>query len=241
MTPHVCPPDHRHGENLTCHGRHRCRCVECRRAKAEYEFWYRHMRAAGHPRPRPVDARGVRRRLQALVALGWSLSDLARFEGVHVGTVWIWVRAERLGPSIVRRVEALYDLLSMTLPVEDSHETRQVASRARGMARRRGWVPPLAWDDIDTDDAPAAPVAVRWLELVDTVVVDRAVVGDDPGRSLTPAERREAVRALHVRRYSDALIAQSLGCSDKTVLRIRQDLRLEAWVQPVTAWGEVAA
>lgn len=27
--PHICPPDHKHGETSTCYGKHGCRCVSC--------------------------------------------------------------------------------------------------------------------------------------------------------------------------------------------------------------------
>lgn len=29
VTRAVCPPDHRHGETMTCYGEHRCRCASC--------------------------------------------------------------------------------------------------------------------------------------------------------------------------------------------------------------------
>ena len=30
MSEFVCPPDHKHGETLTCYGKHKCRCGDCR-------------------------------------------------------------------------------------------------------------------------------------------------------------------------------------------------------------------
>jgi hypothetical protein len=48
---------------------------------------------------------------------------------------------------------------------------------------------------------------------------------------LTPAERREAVTRLHRLRWSDGRIAEALHCADRTVLRIREELHLEAFDQ----------
>ncbi|GAA0969977.1 hypothetical protein GCM10009555_018090 [Acrocarpospora macrocephala] len=100
----------------------------------------------------PVDATGTRRRVQALVALGWSLSELARRIGwiptnmptlAHPATTTVQAATARL-------VRDLYNQLSMhPAPVGGS------ATRARRMAETKGWLPPLAWDDdlIDLPDA----------------------------------------------------------------------------------------
>ena len=77
----------------------------------------------------------------------------------------------------------------------------------------------LAGDDVPDDAAPGG--------LVDEVAVQRAV-GGDLSVALSVLERREAVRLLHRQRLSDGQIAQVLGLSDRTVLRIRQRLDLPA-------------
>jgi transcriptional regulator with XRE-family HTH domain len=56
--------------------------------------------------------------------------------------------------STAERIAALYDELSMQLPDESTPTGRKNASYARTVARKRGWLPPLAWDDIDQDESP---------------------------------------------------------------------------------------
>ena len=46
---------------------------------------------------------------------------------------------------------------------------------------------------------------------------------------LTPREREAEVIRLHGFGWSDPAIALELGCTDRTVLRIRQRLGLRAW------------
>lgn len=62
---------------------------------------------------------------------------------------------------------------------------------------------------------------------IDEAAVVRAVDGDK-SVTLTPKERREAIRRLHGRRLSDGQIAEVLGCSSKTVERARAALELAA-------------
>lgn len=93
----------------------------------------------------------ARLHLRALVALGWSMSELGRRVGVkHNGNFIRVVTGDHvLARGTVDKVEALYAQLSMTLPAEDTPSARVSASRARRYARDRGWVPPLAIDDDD--------------------------------------------------------------------------------------------
>lgn len=92
----------------------------------------------------PVDATGVRRRLQALAALGWPASILADRYGCVTFVIYELRMATTVLGYTEDRVRALYDSLSMT-PGPDP------ATRRR--AEQRGWSPPLAWDDIDSPEA----------------------------------------------------------------------------------------
>lgn len=96
-----------------------------------------------------IDATGTRRRLQALAAFGWSLNHVSRVTGYTRSAI------SRLAdnPSFVlastaRTIAALYDELSMT---------PGPSVRAARDAVRRGFVPPLAWDDDNIDDPTAQP------------------------------------------------------------------------------------
>ena len=100
-----------------------------------------------------VDVVGARRRLRALVAVGWTQQQLAEQLGMTPGNFWALMHKQ---PNITvarrRVVETLYDeLWDAVLP-------DTVASRgARRYAAARGWAPPMAWDDDAIDDPAAAP------------------------------------------------------------------------------------
>lgn len=63
----------------------------------------------------------------------------------------------------------------------------------------------------------------RIRTLVDELAVERAVAGDPPAR-LTPSERRQAVARLITWRLDTKEIAERVGCSDRTIFRIRKRL-----------------
>ena len=105
---------------------------------------------AVRPAPRDgarVPARGTIRRLQALVALGWTQTELGRRLSWQVGNISRVCHGHRdcVSARLARQVADLYEELSAT---------PGPSKRARGTAARHGWAPPLAWDDIDLDDAP---------------------------------------------------------------------------------------
>jgi hypothetical protein len=96
------------------------------------------------------DATGSRRRLQALAAIGWSSLEVKEASGVSNGFLSA-VRAghhETLRPFFADKIAEAYDSLSMRVGP---------STRARNLAQRKGWVPPLAWDDDEIDDPAAKP------------------------------------------------------------------------------------
>ena len=64
-------------------------------------------------------------------------------------------------------------------------------------------------------------------ELIDEIAVELAISGEPV--KLTFAERRVAVARLHAQRWGDPRIAATLHVTDRTVLRIRQELGLESF------------
>lgn len=102
-----------------------------------------------------VDATGTRRRLQALVAIGWSQSKLAARLGMQPGNFGKTLKSEKVNAATARAVRDLYDELWQTLPPREEHRDKIAFNRARNHAKRHGWAPPLAWDD-DTIDNPSS-------------------------------------------------------------------------------------
>lgn len=107
-----------------------------------------------------IDATGTRRRLQALVAMGWSGAELMRRIGI-IGTDFpkilgrdqILVRTER-------KIRALYDRLWDVPPPSSTRWERATITRALQFAAARDWVPPMAWDDDTIDDPATQPARV---------------------------------------------------------------------------------
>ena len=104
-----------------------------------------------------IDGAGTRRRLQALVALGWSQAKLAERIGWTPSNFTALIGEGRVIAASARLVRDLYNALWDQAPPEDSHRDKIAASRARNMAKARGWVPPQAWDDDAIDDPTAQP------------------------------------------------------------------------------------
>jgi DNA-binding Xre family transcriptional regulator len=158
-----------------------------------------------------VDATGTHRRLQALIAIGWSRAELGRRIEVTPQNFTSLMTTEQVTVRTAAAVRALYDELSMQPRTATDHRIRVSINRARNSAAAAGWAPPLAWDDEDIDDPAAKPH-----------LTDRGPVGD------RKQEREELVRTLHRQQYNDQQIADRTGMSDRTVLRIRARLGLPA-------------
>ncbi|MGU3409151.1 hypothetical protein ACLBWP_03505 [Microbacterium sp. M1A1_1b] len=179
-----------------------------------------------------LSSRGTHRRVQALVYLGWSQLELSRRLNLATNEVNRILTEPHVTGRTHRAVAALYEQLWNTEPPQDTPSQRTSVTKARALARRKGWHPALAWDDIDLDDRPAAPERVDG---IDETAVLLAVAGEQV--RLTPEERRAAVRQLHAAGLSDGSIAARIHCTDRTVLRIRHDeLHL-----PANSAGTVAA
>lgn len=164
-----------------------------------------------------VDATGVRRRLQALAAVGWPgvtlsarmgwketyVSELQRRDGV------VYVRTDR-------DVRVLYEDLCDQDPVEDGVKPT-AALRARLNAERRGWLPPHMWDT-DIDDPAAGPDQPDSGALDDEAVL-RALDGKPV--TLTRDEQMHAAQLMTERGDSARDISGRLGVTERTVTRWR--------------------
>jgi len=164
-----------------------------------------------------VPARGTQRRLQALVAHGWTQQHLSCEAGFRPNEVHRIMQASLVTGRTHRIVEQLFDRMWQTMPPRTTTVERSNYQRAQSLARAKAWVPALAWDDIDLDDAPAR--VERANDDVDESAIELAISGE--GVDLTPAERRIAIRRLHADGLTDPEIAARIRCSDRTVLRIR--------------------
>ena len=98
-----------------------------------------------------VDATGSQRRLQALVAIGWTTREIThRMGGKDHGTVTDITSANNttIRRATAERIKAIFDELW-----DQPGPSRISAQRAA----KRGWLVPLAWDDDTIDDPAATP------------------------------------------------------------------------------------
>jgi hypothetical protein len=113
------------------------------------------------PSSRPTAA-GTQRRLQALMARGWSLQAIARAEGLRAPQLARALEDPALiTPKLAADVSAAYDRLWNVEPPQQTEAERDLADAAAEAARIRGWAPPLAWDD-DQIDQPGAEPEPGW-------------------------------------------------------------------------------
>lgn len=120
-----------------------------------------------------VDSAGTRRRLQALVAIGYSLTALGRNLGIAPTNMVAMMQRPRVTQWHAREVRALYGRLWNQPPTPVTRGQRGAVTRARAMARRNGWPPPAGWDDdlIDLpDDELAAELRQRAESMDDAEV-----------------------------------------------------------------------
>lgn len=137
-----CPPRHKHATTSTCYVHHRCRCAACRGARNTYERTRRRFQGVDVWVPAGPSAR----RLQALACIGWSskrvAAHLADFTGSTIALIREGDQAE-VKRSTAASIAQLYERLCMT------PNTAPGNRQTRGWARKHGWKPPLAYDDID--------------------------------------------------------------------------------------------
>jgi hypothetical protein len=154
-----------------------------------------------------VDATGPQRRLQALVAVGYSQASLGRRLGITPQNFTATMNAARLTAATARAVRALYDELWNVPPDESEHRQRISVSRARNTARANGWPPPMAWDDDQIDNPDAGP-AEDWRR-------PKRLRGEDLAEEVRELVRWEGSRLLAAERLGvrpstiDSVIART--------------------------------
>ena len=182
----MSPDDPRHGQPRGYSAG--CREACCKRAHALDVKLGRLRKVEG--KPRSVPAVGAQRRLQALMAMGWTSTEIGIAAGMRNRDRVLQVMHGQGGKPctwVTRathdQIAAVFDSLSRVQP-----ELTWVRRRTKNIAARNGYLPPAAWDDIDLDPEPPTAEPVD----VDEVVVDRIIAGDR--LPATPAEKAEVVR-----------------------------------------------
>jgi hypothetical protein len=173
-----------------------------------------------------IDATGTRRRLQALVAVGWSTALLATALGRTTSNLIRTMTSRKVTAETAQVVAALYDQLWNIAPPQDTTAQRRAADNARAHASEASWLPPLAWDDIDIDNDPEPPTPETSTPNpgdLDEIAIERAINGDGIHlQHLTQTEQIEVIRRLTHRGKSIHDIADQLATTQRTVSRRRR-------------------
>lgn len=171
-----------------------------------------------------VDGTGTRRRLQALACLGWTVHRLQEHTGCERQRLDQAMNGGRVRRSTAVAVRDAYERLWNTRPPATTRGERSAAGRAVARARRAGWAPPMAWDDIDDPSVVPAVSGDGAGAGYDWAAVERVLSGER--LRLHRADRLEATRRLNARGWVDSRIAAQLGVSARQVLRDRKALGL---------------
>lgn len=183
-----------------------------------------------------LDSTGAHRRIQALVARGWSFEKIAQRLGITGSAISDTLRRKTISRALHERIAALYEDMWDQEPPRQDRGQKVAYTRAIRFARQRDWAPPAAWDDIDNDPTP--PVPGRDDE-VDEIAVELVIEGE-PGIRLNRAERHLVVKHFHALYWSDGRIADLVGVRTETIARDRDDLGLEAFDQSELVRREAA-
>jgi transcriptional regulator with XRE-family HTH domain len=187
----VSPDDPRHGTSGGWPAHRRAgqqACQPCKDANALYQRRYRKRRMMYGDRT--VNPAGTIRRLQALMAVGWSMASVAERIGMESRQVWWTTRQKYVRVSTAARIAEVYDELADARPPTDTTAQRISVAKTLAHATRQGFAPPIAWDD-NIDDPDAEPYAAAE-EDIDEVVVERLMAG--VRMRSTKAEKFEAMR-----------------------------------------------
>lgn len=153
-------------------------CAACSKANRIQMDDYRKRVYLHGGRSLMVPSAGTRRRLQALQAMGWNFREVGKKIGADssalsniasVSNINVYRVKMKVYPETAEKVTAVYDEMAMIPPPDD-----WLHRRTATMARDRGYLPPLCWDDELIDDPYGLPTGLthlqeyRWFWLVAT-------------------------------------------------------------------------
>jgi hypothetical protein len=152
---------------------------------------------------------GTRRRVQALVAMGWPQQHLADRLGMTPSNFGAMIRRDHVIARRALQVRALYDELWRADPAQHG-ATQAGITRARKHAEVNDWPQVGAWDDDTIDDPQATP----WTGAEQSL-----------NRDALAAARREEIQHLIGFGFAEEEIAKRLDMGLSTVRGIVQELQ----------------
>ena len=98
-----------------------------------------------------VDGNKVRRRVQALAAIGYNYSFIAKEIGVERHNFYVTLNSTRVHWLTFEAVDRVFKQYENTKRVSDDPRIQGGITRTLRTAKANGWLPPAAYDDIDEE------------------------------------------------------------------------------------------
>lgn len=185
-----------------CYAHDNCRCDPCCGASFIYDK-RRRLGLTGQT----VDAEPTKRRIRAMLRIGWRAEDIAKAgRWTTAQSVLEMLDKARLNSRSVARIAAVYERLEGTAGPSDMGRRR---------AEKKGWPPPLAWDDgtgphgIDNPQATPYPTSRGRRDVSEVIEEVRQLWGTDTidsiAKRLGYADRKSLSKV--VRRAGEAQLA----------------------------------
>jgi len=153
------------------------------------------------------------RRLQALCAIGFSFNYQANYLGMKIQNIWNILQRDSCHPDTIARIAEMYEALAYTRPAPRSQQDKAGMTKALNRAKKFGYAPPMAWDDIDRDVAPINPE--RDPDFVDPLKLELRLQGAKV--RFTRAESFAATFELAARGFNQLEIADILFITQSAV------------------------
>lgn len=169
---------------------------------------------------RPVPALGAQRRIQALVTQGWSLTKIAGLIDMELSNMLLMLQRANTSASTHLRVAEVYERLWNVQPPHDEWRSRGAYTRSVNYAHRHGWLPPFAWDDIDTDPAPEAEVVTQGRATGEEILDDIEFLldaGESPEQVAKTVGRKIGAISKLAERHGRQCIANLYGALDRRI------------------------
>lgn len=147
-----------------------------------------------------IPSLGTTRRLQALVAIGYNLGMLSELCGRDQKALGALANGKqlRVTAAFARDVRGVFDRVQLS-------DGGCALSKARAV--KRGWVPPLAWDECTIDDPDARPFGVRRVL-----------------KNVRRADRVEDYEEMRSWGLSDAQVAERMGVGKTYLMQLVSDV-----------------
>lgn len=104
-----------------------------------------------------VNSIGTIRRIQSLMACGYSMTLIAKEAGTSKRAVSKIMQSEKVRSTTAESFKSVYDKVWNIAPPQRTSAEKKGYTLAKKMAAQNHWVPPMAWDDDEIDDPSAKP------------------------------------------------------------------------------------